>query len=90
MAELHYIKKLAEHESVDQRSNKQTVNTTEKSNRESATCVLSKSKILAAGELSKSGTKRPAVSRSDSTVPVAKKRASNISETGVKKPISSG
>ena len=81
MAELNNIKRPAEHESVDQRSNKQTVNTTEKSNGESATCVLSKSKIPAAGESSKSGTKRPAVSRSDSTVPTAKKRAPNISDT---------
>ena len=73
MLELHNIKRPAEHDSVDQRSNKHTVNTTEKSTRESATCVLSKLKIPAAGESSKSGTKRPAVSRSDGTVPAAKK-----------------
>ena len=73
MAELHNIKRSAEHESVDQRSKKQTVNTTEKSTRESATCVLSKSKIPAAGKSSKSDTKRSAVSRSDGTVPSAKK-----------------
>ena len=47
-------------------------------------------KIPAAGESSKSGVKRPAVSRSDGTVPVAKERAPNISETGAKKPITSG
>ena len=73
MTELHNIKRPAEHESVDQRYKKQTVNTTEKSTRESAKCVLSKSKILAAGELSKSCTKRPAVSKSDGTISAAKK-----------------
>ena len=89
MAELHNIKRPAECESVDLRSKKQTVNITEKSTRESATCVLSKLKIPAAGESSKSCTKRPAVSRSDGTFPAAKKKA-NISETGAKKPIASG
>ena len=73
MAELHNIKRPAEHESVDQRSKKHTVNITEKSTRESATCVLSKLKIPTAGESSKSSTKRPAVSRSDGTVPATKK-----------------
>ena len=90
MAELHNIKKPAEHESVDQRSKKHIVNTTEKSNRESATCVLSKSKILAVGESSKLGTKRPAVSRSYGTVPAAKKQAPNRNETGAKKSIARG
>ena len=42
MVELHNIKRLAEHESVDQRSKKHTVNTTEKSTRESAKFVLCK------------------------------------------------
>ena len=73
MAEFHNVKRPAEHESVDQRSKKQTANTTENSTRESATYVLSKSKIPAAGESSKSDTKKPAVSRSYGTVPAAKK-----------------
>ena len=41
IAELHNIKRPAEYESVDQRSKKHTENTTEKSIRDSATCVLS-------------------------------------------------
>ena len=90
MAELDNIKRSAEHGSVDQISKNQTVNTTEKSTRESATCVLSKSNIPVAGESSKSGTKRPAVSRSEGTVSAAKKRAPTISETRVKKLIASG
>ena len=72
IAELHNIKRPAEHGSVDQRSKKQTVNTTENSSRESATCVLSKSKIPAAAESSKLSTKRPAaINRWDGTVPAA-------------------
>ena len=55
MAKLHNIKRSAQHGSIDQRSKKQTVNTTENSTREYATCVLSRSKIPAAGESSKSG-----------------------------------
>ena len=90
MAELHNIKRPAKHESVNQRSKKHTVNITEKSTRESATCVLSKSKIPAAGESSKSSTKRLAVSRSDGTVPAAKKRAPNVSETEAKESIANG
>ena len=90
MAELCNIKKSAEHESVDQRSKKQTVNNTEKSTRKSATCILSKSQIPAAGKSSKSDTKRPAVSRSYGTVSAAKKKEPNISETGVKKLVASG
>ena len=90
MPVLYSIKKPAEHESVDQRTKKHTVKTTDKSTREWATCVLSKSKIPATGESSKSDTKRPAVSRSDGIVPAAKERALNISETGVKKSVASG
>ena len=51
---------------------------------------MSKSKISAAGESSKSSTKRLAVSRSDGTVLAAKKKMPNISETEVKKPVASG
>ena len=69
--------KPAEHESVDQRSKKQT-EIQQRKVLESATCVLSNSKIPAAGELSKSGTKRSAVNRFDGTVPTAKKQAPNI------------
>ena len=51
---------------------------------------MSKSKILAASESNKSGTKRPAVNRSVGSVPAAKKQAPNICETEAKKSTASG
>ena len=67
--------------------------------RKVATCVLSKSKIPAAGESSKSDTKRSAVSRSYGTVPAAKKwqiywseetLASGLNKSGAKTLIADG